>query len=94
MCPSNYGRQRVELLGAADFIDRLLLPATKVAEFPGEPLMGGGVAGIQLKGFSEFGFAAREIPTISILLAARDAWGRASVGSSSKAFSAAAFDLG
>src|ERR1700687_5149377 len=61
---SNDGRQRIELAGTVDFIDRLLLPATDGGEVLAEPLMGGGVAGIQLKGFSELGFAAGKIPTI------------------------------
>ena len=45
-------------MGAVGFIDRLLRPATDGGEHLGKPLMGGGVAGIKLKGPAVLGLAA------------------------------------
>jgi hypothetical protein len=52
-------RQRIKLTGPIAFIDRLLCPATDVRKCLGEPLVGGGIAGIELKDTSEFILSAR-----------------------------------
>ncbi len=51
-------------MGPVGFIDRLLCPAADGAEVYGKPLMGGGVAGIEIQCLSELGLAARKVPTV------------------------------
>src|SRR5260370_12863938 len=64
LCEAYDWREWIKLIGPVGFIDRLLCPATDVGEALGKPLMGGGVAGIELKRLSELSLAAGKIPTV------------------------------
>src|SRR5713101_9633520 len=72
LCVADDWRERIELTCPVGFIDRLLHAATDVGEVLGKPLMGGGVAGIKLKGPSELGLATGKIPIVFNLVGSQD----------------------
>ena len=65
-------RRWIEQISLIDFRQSIPLSAADHAKVLGEPLMGGGIVGIECKGLPEFGLAASKIPIVFHLVAAEN----------------------